>query len=438
MTDRNQNTSGKTNPKSSRQLFTYNPDDANKYCDSTIQSSPPKSKKHRESPRAKFGGAKSGPRGPERLMIMRDTKKEEPETLQYLRKKLKNDDDESMRAPTLAYANLPLDAPDVSPTTPENTYDPSSSQAASMNDNEEEALQTGEDAISFFVQQGGSGGIKFVHLNRRDTKCHSYRPYDLVVVSAQDTKPEYFTMSISGLVHVSPGCPSEFIPLSEWMRHSTLFNVCSSIRFFKYYLVTKCFSNWKRNVRFKLFGQQRKKLASHLFLGKNSFCTPLLEVKKVMMDMQSIMLLDSRPQKTYEIHTWTEYQATKRTEASKQFELCIERIHAIVQHVCTDVTNQARNNDAFEAVLQGHDLSFVNEKTKSIVTAKIEAQEKKRILKQAMEEAGMIADFIRLVDYIAVENQVALCIRSCDEFLHELLKVPRKTGYDSHISIFIF
>ncbi|CAN0404034.1 unnamed protein product [Discosporangium mesarthrocarpum] len=36
-----------------------------------------------------------------------------------------------------------------------------------------------------------------------------------------------------------PGELSEFTPLSEWMRQSTMFNMLWSIRFFKYYLYTK-------------------------------------------------------------------------------------------------------------------------------------------------------------------------------------------------------
>ncbi len=102
-----------------------------------------------------------------------------------------------------------------------------------------------------------------------------FRPYDLVVVSREQVDAEYFTMSACGIVHVSPfstchhapplstchqvdaeyftmsACgivhvfaseqPSEFLPLSTWMQQSTFFNVLTSIRFFKHYLVAKIF-----------------------------------------------------------------------------------------------------------------------------------------------------------------------------------------------------
>lgn len=40
-------------------------------------------------------------------------------------------------------------------------------------------------------------------------------------------------------MHVCHGEPSEFTPLSEWMRQSTMFNMLQSIRFFKCYLHSK-------------------------------------------------------------------------------------------------------------------------------------------------------------------------------------------------------
>lgn len=46
-------------------------------------------------------------------------------------------------------------------------------------------------------------------------------------------------MHAAGLVHVCHGEPSEFTPLSEWMRQSTMFNMLQSIRFFKCYLHSK-------------------------------------------------------------------------------------------------------------------------------------------------------------------------------------------------------
>ncbi len=93
-----------------------------------------------------------------------------------------------------------------------------------------------------------AGPIKFVHLN---PKFHSqdleFRPYDLMVVRREDAEPEHYTMSAEGVVHVTPGSPSEFISLSQWMRESTLFNVLTRIRFFRNYLIYKAFREWRKS-----------------------------------------------------------------------------------------------------------------------------------------------------------------------------------------------
>lgn len=158
-------------------------------------------------------------------------------------------------------------------------------------------MVTGEDAINFFALYRATSSVKFVHLVREHTGIN-FRPYDLKVIPAAECETggagsdQYFTMSAAGLVHVRPGEPSEFIPLGEWMRQSTLFNMLRSIRFFKYYLHSKCFTMWHQNVRFKLYCQQRAKLKNRMFLAKESFCEPLLELKKEMLDVQNVALLD--------------------------------------------------------------------------------------------------------------------------------------------------
>lgn len=143
----------------------------------------------------------------------------------------------------------------------------------------------GDDAINFFAQYGANSPIKFVHLVRAN-KGHDFPPYDLVVVNPRECSGDYYLMSSAGLVHVCHGEPSEFTPLSEWMRQSTMFNMLQSIRFFKCYLHSKCFKLWRDNVRYKLFCQQRRKLSHRLFLAKESFAGPYVELRRHMIDMQ--------------------------------------------------------------------------------------------------------------------------------------------------------
>ncbi|KAH8095184.1 hypothetical protein JL720_2462 [Aureococcus anophagefferens] len=129
-------------------------------------------------------------------------------------------------------------------------------------------IKTGDDAINFFSSQSGSqSSIKFVHLMQVDAvpdaflqlgdgemrpSSTSFRPYDLLAVRVPGatlarTRCDYFTMSSEGLVHMEPGHPSEFIPLTQWMRDAACFNMLTSIPYFRNYLRNKCFNAWRSN-----------------------------------------------------------------------------------------------------------------------------------------------------------------------------------------------
>jgi len=288
------------------------------------------------------------------------------------------------------------------------------------------ALKTGEDAINFFAQHGSSSPIKFVHLVKADSGIN-FRPYDLTIVKPADVGTEYYTMSSSGLVHVAPNTASEFTPLAEWMRQSTNFNMLRSIRFYKYYLHTKAFNLWRSSVRFKLYLQQRTKIQDSLFLAKESFCDPLLELKKQMIELQGVSLLDLEPRqgkKNFAKDDFLESQILKRGEATKQFESVFERIQSIVQHVCENVANLADVHDDGE---DGEGMWQQVERNKSMVAIKAEQANRKRILKRASQENAMLADFIRAVDYLVVECLTEKAISTSDGFLNQL-NVKRKNG----------
>lgn len=88
-------------------------------------------------------------------------------------------------------------------------------------------FETGEEAVRYFAQNGQNSALKFVHLKRDLSKVEThFRPYDLVGVPSNELGSEYYTLSADGLVQVNSGLqPSVFIPLHEWMQHSTIFNL---------------------------------------------------------------------------------------------------------------------------------------------------------------------------------------------------------------------
>jgi dynein heavy chain len=118
------------------------------------------------------------------------------------------------------------------------------------------SVKTGEDAIAFFALHGDQSPVKFIHFNSAAAALQNsfnFRPYDLVRVAPKKVNPEHYIMSAAGLVHVVAGEPSNFVPLPEWTRESTLFNVVGNIRFFKNYLLMKSFLMWNTYKKFRVY-----------------------------------------------------------------------------------------------------------------------------------------------------------------------------------------
>ena len=119
---------------------------------------------------------------------------------------------------------------------------------------------------------------------------------------------EYYTISAHGIVKVfsekmkkqlkAEGkediASTEVVGLSDWMHESTLFNIITNISFFKSYTVTKIFSIWKKNVRYRKFLKTRKKLISNAFLAKPTFSENIMEINRSLFDLQQNKTISSR------------------------------------------------------------------------------------------------------------------------------------------------
>ena len=268
-------------------------------------------------------------------------------------------------------------------------------------------LKTGEDCIAFFARFGTDTPVKFVHLNRKETG-DVYRPYDLEVVpGAQAQRHEHYCMSHAGVVCVRRGVPAEFIPLPDWMRDSTIFNVLSNIKTFKYFLVQKTFANWRKNVRHSMYCSQRKRLSEQLFLAKPSFCGPFLSAYGHVQDLQDAHLFDLKPgalTKTQTIDEFYERQVVQARTASKQFEAGVEKVVTTLEQVCAQVVDEARRCN--KAVEDAHASRNRVNKKRSILAQKRDQKVRLAKARFASREAAMLGSFVRLLDYVVVEQLV--------------------------------
>lgn len=85
------------------------------------------------------------------------------------------------------------------------------------------------------------------HCNKRYGR-HEGSPYELLVVPRDQVNKEYYTMTASGVVY----CPgdanfeTEFIPIGEWLRETSIYNLMRTLKFFKYYFTQKMFRIWRK------------------------------------------------------------------------------------------------------------------------------------------------------------------------------------------------
>lgn len=285
--------------------------------------------------------------------------------------------------------------------------------------------------MEFFGRTGEDSEIKVLFLCRSEFR-KDFRPYDLTVVERTEIEPEHFTMSASGVVHIQPGLPSQFTPLGQWWRRSSLFNTLRSIPFFKNYMPAKTYQLWNQNVRYRKYSQIRKKLIKKLFLAKRAFCSTLMELNRQCYDLRSTPLLTYSTKHPYSIDDFITEANKVRTESFKVFESIVDKIQALLEKVCEDVTSRVRASEdglppgGLEEAATA--TSHKSQKSKSMQQMKQEALERQRALALARQEVAMLAQFIHLADYMVVENLLLLVMTQADGFFQDLQNPSKKSG----------
>lgn len=148
----------------------------------------------------------------------------------------------------------------------------------------------------------------------------------MVIVDEKELRDEYFTVSAQGVVHICPekgkkiskldAVPTEFFSLSDWMQQSTMFNVLTSMKYFKHYLIGKVFSSWKGNVRFKMYNRTRQNLAQNLIYARPAFLGSFLDINKTLFEMASAktFTVPKVTQKSFELEHFMEDQKQERVD----------------------------------------------------------------------------------------------------------------------------
>lgn len=298
------------------------------------------------------------------------------------------------------------------------------------------AIKTGEQAISFFAKYGSNMPIKFLNCNRREVGPAEFRPYDLVTTQTQDPKElnqEYFTISAQGVVQVfrdkdekkkvkdskKDHVPTEFLSLPEWMQQSTMFNVLTSMKFFKNYLIGKVFRLWMGNVRQRRFNRTREELAKSLIFAKPDFLPEFMHINKVLFEMQNKLTFQvEKKQQSYELEVFMQAQRQHHEEAKTHYRSKVD------EEIKNSLVNLTKKISDSRTLREEEDLENSKkgkaEKKKSIVLQKQERNLKNQVLHLARNNYKSLGTFIRLIDYRVVEAQVRINQESAEFILAEM------------------
>jgi dynein heavy chain len=227
-------------------------------------------------------------------------------------------------------------------------------------------IKTGDVAISFFAKYGNTTPIKFINCIQK-LNAEKFRPYDLEVITGNDNQKEsafdeYYTISAHGIVKVysermkkqlkAEGkeelLSTEVVGLSDWMHESTLFNIITNIGFFKSYTITKIFSIWKKNVRYRSFLKTRQRLVSDAFISKPTFAENLMEINRCLFDLQQNKTIFSKigDNKTWEKGDFNYEQDQTRKMASAQYESIIaNKMTVVVRKVQNEIYEKCNLKD---------------------------------------------------------------------------------------------
>ena len=115
-----------------------------------------------------------------------------------------------------------------------------------------------------------------------------------------------------------------------------------------------------------------------------------------------------------------------RSQASKTFESCADKVQALLEKASDDVTSRVRRLEVSDRDNDGVGMG-AKAKSKSMQQQKEEQLARRRALADARTEVGLLGQLIRLADYMMVGALMSMAIDSSADMLSTLV-LPRDKG----------
>ncbi|XP_073940911.1 dynein heavy chain domain-containing protein 1 isoform X2 [Castor canadensis] len=264
--------------------------------------------------------------------------------------------------------------------------------------------------------------IHFLYLNVAPSRY--FKPYELMVVPPKKVNPEHYIFSPFGILHIHPVEGSETMTLGTWHRHSVLWQQLQFIPFFKYCLLRKALTCWKKNVRLQGLHRLHNFLGNRLLLAVPHFGTGLLHISRLLQELHCVSWIPKDPDKCYELLDLKKALAKEKHKALRLLCHCLNLCTSILQLIHEDTYHMQQGLQ--ERVQNSH---RIRKGEGSIYLQRVLRQQLQQKLKQTETWLLHLGKFARLINYMICQNLVSVLEDEITSFVANILQAPRQCPF---------
>uniref|UniRef100_H0VLU3 Dynein heavy chain domain 1 n=1 Tax=Cavia porcellus TaxID=10141 RepID=H0VLU3_CAVPO len=264
--------------------------------------------------------------------------------------------------------------------------------------------------------------IYFFYLNVAPSRY--FRPYDLVVVPPKRVNPEHYVFSPFGILHVHPVEGSEVMTLGAWHHQTVLWQQLQLIPFFKYCLVRKAFTCWRKTMKWQGLCRLRTFLGNHLLLAVPHFGAGLLHINRLLQELHSVSWLPQEPDQCYELLDLKKALFKENRKALQLLHRCVNLCASIIHLVHEDTYHMQQGLQ--ERV---QNCNRIRAGQGSLYLLKVQRQQLEEKLKQAEAWLLQLGKFARLVNYMICQNLVTILEDEISSFVANVLQAQRQKPF---------
>jgi hypothetical protein len=196
---------------------------------------------------------------------------------------------------------------------------------------EKASLTFNDDPVAYFSKRKDGRGHRFIYLVHTGERSDPYfSPYDVEKVPTSGLKPEYFTMSATGVTYVPLDGNTETMSLDQWSRESSIFKTLRKLKFFKWYLFWKPFRKWMLFLWNRRYQELHDTITNRSFFKTRHFFAQALKLCDVRETADGFLkqyLLAIHSQKKYRLEEYEAINAQNTETLMSQFTDFIMATH---------------------------------------------------------------------------------------------------------------